>query len=456
MDNQILYNLYYNKEFKKFLEEFEKYLEYGYGIEDTLIGCYIHSLITTKQYDKAYKLLKQLEKDMNMNNSHEDLARLYVKCFKTKDAERIINMMKTPVKDYITLIKIKLLEGKFEEAQKIIDSCLKTETDPNHLRRLRSYERLIINHVEKGAYIETTYESFKENGNVLEPGHIVFLKDYPKSEIKWYDTKIIDRPYMIWKIEGNDLYIFPVTTKDRYKSYKLFSQKYPNSLSDRTIKYNLLTTTEDNVLTVQDKVLEEDFKVIIDNLYQSTYFSSKEAKTRNRYFMQEYLGTIMKYDVIKHLENRSYSQAKFYLVLDVEEDFYRVIEIDLKKSKVIGVKSEAFKKDRTVYDVIRLNQEQVDNYVIQLSEQVTNKSLIGKKVTANNIKYIVVDEDKENYLCIDEMYSSSYINVEVVNKDDIKTVYGEVSEEELDKIKSLLIEHQYNIKKCLKRSRKSR
>jgi cobalamin biosynthesis protein CbiG len=89
-----------------------------------------------------------------------------------------------------------------------------------------------------------------------------------------------------------------------------------------------------------------------------------------------------------------------------------------------------------------------------LSEQLTIKSLVGKKVTANDIKYIVVDEDKENYLCIDEIYSLSYINVEAVNKNDIKTIYDEVSKEELEHIKELISEHGYNIKKYLKRSRK--
>lgn len=456
MDRINLYNIYYNKDFKTFLKEFEKYLEYGYGIEDTLIGCYIHALIATKKFDKAYKILKQLEKYVKEYNSYEDLARLYVKCFKPKDAERLINSMETPVKDYLTLIKIKILEGKFKEALEIINICIKNETNPSNQKRLRSYERLIINHFEKGAYIETTYESFKERGNKLEPGHIVFLKNYPKSEIRWQDTKVIDRPYMIWKIEEDKIYVFPVSTKDRKKAYKLFMQKYPNSLCDRTIKYSLYNITEEDIISVQDKVLDEDFKIIIENLYQASYFSTKASKTQNRYFMQEFIGSVLKHDVIMDLASDNYKKMRYFLILDVEEDHYRVIEIDDDNKKIIGYKSEKYKKSRTIYDLMRLTQEEIDNYMSQLSEQVTIKTLVGKKITSKGIKYIVVDEDKENYLCIDEIYSTSYINVEAVNKEEIETVYGEVSEEELDRIKSLLIEHQYNIKKYLKRSRKSR
>lgn len=55
MDRKELYNVYYDKDYKTFLKEFDKYLENGYGIEDTLIGCYIHALIATKNLTKHIK-----------------------------------------------------------------------------------------------------------------------------------------------------------------------------------------------------------------------------------------------------------------------------------------------------------------------------------------------------------------------------------------------------------------
>ena len=453
MDRLELYDIYYKKDFKTFLEKFEKYLENGYGIEDTLIGCYIHALITTKKYDKAYKILKSLEKNVKEFDSYEDLARLYVKCFKPKDAERMINSKETPIKDYLNLIKMNLLEGNVKEAEKILDARLKVETNPRYLKRLRSYERLIVNNQEKGAYIETEYECFKENGNKLEPGHIVYLKDSPQSKIKWHDVKVIERPYMIWKIEENKIYIFPVSTKEQKNSYKLFSQKYPNSTSDRVIKYNLYYTTEDNILTVKDKLLDEDFKVVIDNLYYVTFFSTKKPN-QPEYTMQEFIGNIWKYDIIMDIEQGIITKPKFYLVLDVNDTNYRVIEIDLKDKRVLGLKSQNFKKDKIIYDVVRINENDKNIFLKQLSEQVALKTLIGKKVTTNNNRYIIVDEDKENYLCIDEMYSSSYINVEVVPKEEIKTITGETNEEELERIKVLIKENGHNIKKILTRQRK--
>lgn len=454
MDRDKVYSFYNNKQYDKFLDAFEEYLKNGYGIEDTLIGCYIHALIATQKFDKAYKILKALEKDVEKFDSYEALAGLYVKCYKPKEAERLFTMKKTPIHDYLNLIKIKLLEGEIKEAQEILNSWLKIETDPGMLKRLRSYEQIINNHLEKGAYIESEYECFKEKGNFLEPGHIVYLKNNPKSENRIEDPKILKRPYMIWKIEEGIIYIFPVSTQEREKTYKLYKQKYPNSIGDRIIKYSLYYAKEEDILSVQDKVLDRDFEIILDNLYQASYFSTKESKKQNKYFMQEYIGEIQKYDVIKEITQGTVIRNNYHLVLDVEEDHYRTIEIDYKNRKIIGVKSEKYSKKRLIYDVIKPNEEAKEELIKGLSELVTSKSLVGKKVIANNVRYIVVEEDKENYLCIDEIYSPSYINVEAVNKDDIRTITGEVSEEELDKIKNLISLSGYNIKKCLKRARK--
>ena len=416
MEREEVYNLYYNKKYNEFLDAFNEYLKNGYGIEDTLLGCYVHALIITQKYDRAYKILKVLEKDVEKLNSHEQLARLYIKCYKPKEAERLFIAQTTPIDDYLSLIKIKLLKGEILEAQEILNSRLKVETEEHILRRLRSYEQIINNHLEQGAHIETEYESFKEKGNSLEPGHIVYLKNIPKSENKIDDPKLLKRPYMIWKIEGETIYIFPVSTQERKKSYKLYKQKYPNSIGDRTIKYSLYSIKEEDIISVQDKVLDNDFKIIIDNLYQATFFANKESKKQNKHFMQEYIGEIKKHDVIMELSYSGIAKTKYYFVLDVEEDHYRVIEIDWKNKKVIGLKAEKYKKDRLIFDLKKPSEEGLNKIKNGLSEIVTLKSLVGKKVIANNIRYIVVEEDKENYVCIDELYSSSYINIDIVGQ----------------------------------------
>lgn len=453
MNRGILYDLIKNEKYNEFLEAFDRYIKEGNPIEDTLIACYIRALVETNQINKAYNLIKNLEKFAKDTDSYEFLSEQYVRCFKIEDAERMLKDKKTPVKDYLNLIKIELLEGNIKEAQATVDSRLKVEDNPKILNELRSYEQLIKNHLEKGAYIETDYNYFKKK-NTLEPGHIVFLKNMPESDYRNEDEKALKRPYMIWKIEDDIIYIFPVSTQDREKSYKLYMQKYPNSKCDRTVKYTLFQTTEDNVLTVQDKVLEEDFKIILTNLYQASCFADRISKKQNQYFMQEYIGEISKYDVIKEVVHGSVSVSKFHLVLDIEDKHYRTIEVDYKNKKIIGVKSEKYNKDRVIYDVIRPNEETKQKLIKGLSELVTLKSLVGKKVIANNVRFIIIDEDKKNYFCIDEIYSPSYINVEVIDKDDVKTITGSVSEEELDRIKNLISLSGYNIGKSLKRARK--
>ena len=292
MNRGILYDLIKNKKYYKFLKAFDQYVKEGNAIEDTLISCYVNALASTGQLDKAYRILKKLEKYAEKTDSYELLAESYIRCFRIEDAERMIKSKKTPIKDYLNLIKIKLLEGDIEEAQAIINSRLKVETDQEILKSLRSYEQIIENHLKKGAFIETGYSYFKEKGSKLEPGHIVFLKNMPESDHRNEDKKALRRPYMIWKIEDGILHIFPVSTQNRKKAYKLYKQKYPNTQYDRIIKYSLLHTVEDNISTIQDKVLEEDFRIIIENLYQASYFADRISKRQNKYFMKEYIGEI--------------------------------------------------------------------------------------------------------------------------------------------------------------------
>ena len=156
-----------------------------------------------------------------------------------------------------------------------------------------------------------------------------------------------------------------------------------------------------------------------------------------------------------NIDQNKNRKIKNYLVLDVADEYYRVIEIDLKEKRVIGLKSKVINKDRIIYDVIRLKKNDLENLIEQLREQVKLKTLVVKKATANDIRYIVVDEDKEYYLCIDEIYSTSYINVEAVPKSEFETITGEITKEELKHIKTLIEQNGYNIKKYLIRQRKN-
>ena len=443
-----LLEAYQNNNLELFKKLFNEYLNNGYGLSFSILACFIMTLIKERKYDEAYKLTKWIENNNQYSSKDYTLFCFYLFCFMPKDAERLYKNKNIKIKNNAYLIRTYLLQGKINEAQKLVDEYLKKD----YSIELLELKKLIENNLTQNAFIETAYNSFIENGNKLEPGHIVYLKHAPESLAKIeMDDKGSKRPYMIWKIEEEKLSLFPVTTNTKKGRHKLYAQNYPNSIGDRVIKDNLCFTTKDNVISVTDKVLEDDLRIILKNIYYITYFNSEESKIANNEFMQEYGKDVKKYDIIKTV-NLNTKEMKCYFVLNIEKDAYNVIEVSKDDYKVISDKTEKFSKEQLIFGVTNLLAEQIENIMKQINPKLLVKSLKGKKINTIEGKYIVLDENENYCICINELYSPFYISLIPIKKKDVINVIEEVSMEELENIKKLVEQNgNYNLKKYIKK-----
>ena len=355
---------YYNKNYEKFLERFEEYVSHGYAVEFDLIWFYLLVLINYRKFDEVYKFLQKIEKDAVLDQTFNSLFILYIYCFKPKDAERLYLTKKLNIKDKSFIVRMYLLQGKVEEARNFINQTLAFEDND----KLRYYLKRIDNYYAQGAFIETEYKSFIANGNHLEPGHIVFLKNEPKSKhVIETDEKNNRRPYLICKIEYPKLYLFPVTTFIKKRDYKLYEQNYPNSIGDRSIKNNLCFTTQDNVLSVSDKVNDYDLNKLLTTMYQRTYMAhSKELKQANIDFMQTFHREVKDYDVIEYRDIKGKS-PRYYLVLGIDKRHYKMIEIDYNELTVLGNQTETYSKDCLIYNLYKLSSLQKERLFSQIN-----------------------------------------------------------------------------------------
>lgn len=454
MDIILLYQAYKRKDYNKFLELFNEYLEKGYGVDIPLINTYIVCLTKIRKYDEGCRILKNVEKDFINNGLINTVLNDYIRCFKLEEAERIINENGIDNIDQLSLIELYLLEGKIEEAKLETKIIRKNNIlDEKQKERLNKYEKTIYNYEYKNGLIETEYSHFLKNGNELEVGHIIFLKQKPEMDYRAsQDDRAINRSYMIWKIEGEKLYLFPVSGVCK-KGYRLIHQKYPNSMGDRVIKNNSCTTYKDNVLSVKDKVLSEDLKLILKSVYDSLYFGYKQYRNMNEEFINYYIKKPECFDVIE-LAQKGIRQHRFYLVLEANEET-KVIEIDFVNKKIIGLKREILPKDTMFYNVIKIDKMYKDIFKEQLEEiknRPDNMNLIGKITTVNGEKLIIIDESENNYYCINKIYSKSLIMPVIIEKEKVKTIEGSVSKEELEYIRVIISEYGYNPKKCLKQA----
>lgn len=316
---------YKNKDYDKYLRFVKEDIRLNSIVEYETILCEIKLLINIREYEKAHTIIKKLEKQIDKYDIAEDICRLYLRCFKPIDAERIYFSKKTQIKDKLLLIEIYLLQGKIKEANQAIEKCLETPLTPYEQDKIRWLKKCIDNNTKYGAFIEIEYSSFIKQGNKLQKGHIVFLKKSPDTN-KLNDPKKGNRPYMIWKIEGDKVYMFSVSTNCKKRDYKLLNQKYPNSLGDRVITDSLYQTTINNILSVKDKVLESDYHAILKNIFKNNYYYPERATSKIK-FMKEYVGEPQINDIIEYI-NPQTRELHHFLVIGKEKMGYIVIEVD--------------------------------------------------------------------------------------------------------------------------------
>ena len=435
--NYKLIESYKNNDLKTFFVLMDEYMQLGFGLDFEMILGYVKMLIKNRKYDEAYLILKSLEKDVDKYDIAEELCDAYIYCFKPHDAYNLYNSSEKEFKDKSLLIKIYLLEGKVRKAKEVLEQVLREGLPTYKRKEILECRSKIINYYQKGQFIETEYSCFIKNGNKLEEGHIVYLKSRPKRILcSLGDQKADRRPYMIWKIDGNDVYMFQVSTKCREKDYKLYAHNNYNCSQDRKIKDNVCHTTLDNILSVQDKVRDDDYKIIMKKTVKSLCLGKHAKVGESLDFMNYYVGEPKKYNIIEYID--SMRDMKYYLVMDVANYGYNVVEVDIKKNKIIDFKMKKLKKDKGIFKIMRISEDQINKYLEQLEEQNKLDDLSWKKVISKNIKYIVLTEVNGICYCINDAYSPSYIQCIEINKEDIDCIVEELTKEEILRIRKLL------------------
>ena len=226
--------------------------------ESVLFDYYI-ALMKTGEFEKAYKILNSIK---NLYPEYIDdflLVIMLLRCNKYMEAKKIIDetnfngnqMFKIGVTLY-TIGQYKLSKKTLEEAR--------VEKFSNHYDEL--YEKLhkdIENHNKTNNYVSMNYEYFRLKHELSE-GDIIYVSDVDEN-YKSIDSYSLKRTYMVWKIEGETVYAFPVTNKipKDIRCYKLFRQNYLNFDSDRTVKADMVVINKKYIQKVQERLTREDY-----------------------------------------------------------------------------------------------------------------------------------------------------------------------------------------------------
>lgn len=354
---ETLTSLFIQKKFEMYIKELEEYLYEGSGVDVDIILEYSKVLAYISKFDESYKMLKALEPLANEYKLTSRIAWGYYINNKPKDTIRMLKQMKflNDTNAYL-LAKAYMLDGNYLEAEYTLNNILYDFPHTQIRYKVEDMLRILSNHHKYHTPIEMSYSSFKDKGLTLEKGHIVYLKNNVFPNKKYMSKGYHKRPFLVYKIEGDKLYLFPLTKNIINKTFVLRKEKYPHIGFDRYIVPDIYITTLSNVLSVKDKIYNSDYENALKYLACKIYnVRNKEDETVKDFYSDVY-GKPKLFDVIVEYTPET-KERRFYFVTGFTLDGYKVVEIDFKTKEAIS-NIMIYPDDRFVYGIKKLEDEE--------------------------------------------------------------------------------------------------
>lgn len=423
------------KKLETYLENKDNVLTEGFLLK------YIFTLIEMGYFEKANYYIDLTNEKFPEFFQNKKLINLYIQCHNLDKAHEMIIKENFSDKDYFILAKQFFRVGYYEEAEHYFNII----EDNTLMNKSIYYLNKIMNYKENNKHIRINYNHFKYNHN-LKPGHIVYVRKVDDWKYQAKDKKSAVRPYLIWDIVDDQIYAFPVSTRikinpktGQYYNYILYTQKYQNFSSDRAVKQNVVTFKEKNIEEVTELVDQDDFENILRRNYAlsctCTKTEQKEVESFRKFYKRRM--HISPNDIIiTYSKEDRHKNDYFVLKVDNENQCYEVIELIKSDNdyEILNPNPKKLKfKSNIMYNIKLTDQE-----IFNIREKYNNcekEPQSGDIILFENSKYLILNTDEENYMCIDRIGNQTInfsFDLKIINKkSDIQKI-DTISKYELD------------------------
>lgn len=464
MDNydliQRIITKYKDADYDVSLEYLEQYLSSKDAyVYDTLLSVYINCQIRLGLLDDAVKNLEILKK-LYPKYSEYKLILKYIECGLMEKATELISNSDLSCEQHYKIAKKFFYYGNYDKAEKMFSFVVLNSDDDSMCENAQGFvDKINLYKNDSSVFRDVSYAYFMENGNTLCPGHIVYAKKLRlsyKENLDNTDDKKDKRPYMIWRIDGDKIYAFPVVkAAEDTKNYVLYQQNYGNCDFDRAIKDNLVCINKSDLERVKDKVSDEDFERIVRNLYYSICFSGQWQKQSIKLFMDD---MIKKFNVntndiisVPSISDDSDVKLDYYFILDINQDKQKYSVIRMEKNEedsfeIMDKMLTTINMNNPIVKIIRLDDNEKNKLLKQIPDNLKKEDLVGTIVEYDSKKIELMIEEENYYLGIDRTFkcSSSYFPVEFVKKDVPLYILSRVSQDDYNDHLNTLIQHLNN------------
>ena len=308
------------------LKEFYEYINSG---KDQLtldtIRMYIETLIHLNKVEQAAAELEQTAKIWTNIYSKNKLVEKYIMCNRVDLSEEILRNKVLDELDYYYIARKYLLFGYYDYSKKWFEYYINISTQNEYKEKSIMFLKEIYNYIYRDEFIQINYLQFKRNGNMLEPGHIIYCYSVNTAS-NCYNSQIM--PYMVWKVEDEKIYAFPVSIikkNEKKYNYRLKKEVYLNYNYDRRVKEDLVCIEENQIQKVIDKVKPLDYKNVLSNIYSSICYNGDVSNCKKFYDECVKELDINEFDIII-VPNKQNKVSEFYYVIGITDDSYKVLK----------------------------------------------------------------------------------------------------------------------------------
>ena len=457
------------KDFFQVIEIIEKYLQIEHvGVSEELLTMYVFAQNELLLLDDAITTTKILRQLYSKEKYDSFLAYLYIKKGDLEKGEQLLQkcLEKKPNNDlcYYHLGKIYILEGKYEEAQIALNKALQFAQNETMKKNAKKTLKKIELHLKKGCFLEMNYTYFKQS-QYLKPQYVIYTSVDDTEKHNYFqihqDQKKEQRPYLIWKIIGNTIYAFPLSSAKRERVYKLYAQNYPIIGFDRWAKDRLVRIDEKNIQKVIDYIHDEDYEKILNDIYhQVCYYKDATSRKAMDFFMKDRMqqSSVEIGDILEYYDTNT-NKHLFYLIIkiDFQKHSYKVVELEKDADSTFRILHPEIKNssmNRYFLRKISLEEEKVKELTKSIPQSQKYTSLCGFKVKYHNQNLLVLFEDEDYYICVDENYALSYNAVVKIPRKEELVILSSIKKEE--RIQGLRFLQEYYSTTCSKKQKKDK
>lgn len=444
-----------NSNYEKVVTLFSGYLRQNPKDDYEMLSLYQEALMKLGKKEEELNVSLKLSSGSNNDFYKIRLINLYLDLDKKEEAFNVIddsNDLK-----YYLLGKICFLRGEYNRSLKMFRNFLNNKIfDINYFYKAKEYISLVNKHLNDNTFLEIYYDKFKEQDNKLEPGYIIYSDKvgnrYNLSENN-LDPHKKTRPYLVWKINPEHIFVLPLSTSMSKNSYVLKKDNYPNLKSDSTIFENFILLKDLDITSVVDHLSREDYLNITRYIYEKILSLNKENRKTEKVFISNYMKRmkIKDHDIIIYHDNGKNIDSYFFII-STDDYKYEAIPIEKKdNSFIISDRNKvSINKKKPIYNVIKLSEDEKNSIIEQLENAYLLQDLCGKKIKINDKeKFVILYDLKDDYLAVSIPYSSSYARFKLISKDVEFSIDEEISEEELETLRYQLDENIRVKKLCI-------